>query len=128
MEKLNEYIKRHRQNKEKQLDFTEYLYSLMNEKNVKKASYVYTKVNITKQAWSNIISGKVNPSLNTCIKIALILKLDNHECKYLLKKAGYTLSSSSVFGLIIRYCFENKIYDIYTLNDYLEEYGYNPID
>ena len=52
------------------------------------------------------------------------MKLSNYECKYLLKKAGYTLPTSSKYALIIRYCIENRIYDIYKLNDYLEEYGY----
>ena len=127
MENLKTYIERHRQNEEKKKDFAEYLYALMDERNIKKPSTVYVKANVTKQAWSNIVSGKVTPSINTCIKIALTLKLNNHECKYLLKKAGYTLASSSVYSLIIRYCFENKIYDICSVNDYLAEYGYPPL-
>ena len=44
--------------------------------------------------------------------------------KYLLKKAGYTPSSASTYSLIIRYCIENKIYDLNKVNDYLEEYGF----
>ena len=124
MEELKDFIARHRKNPEKSQKLSEYLYSLINARGIKKDSYVYTKANITKQAWSAIVSDKVNPSINTCIKIGLALELDNHECKYLLKKAGYTLASSSVYALIIRYCFENKLYDLCTLNDYLEEYGY----
>ena len=48
----------------------------------------------------------------------------NHECKYLLKKAGYTLASSSTYALVIRYCIENKIYDLDKVNEYLTQYGY----
>lgn len=62
--------------------------------------------------------------MNTCVKIALAMRLTNHECKYLLKKAGFTLASSSLFALIIRYCFENGIYDIYRVSDMLAEYGF----
>ena len=52
------------------------------------------------------------------------MQVNNHECKYLLKKAGFTLASSSPFALIIRYAIENKIYDLVTVNRFLEENGY----
>jgi len=88
-----------------------------------KPSELYNKANITKQTWSKLIGGEFSPSLNTCLKIVFALGLDNHECKYLLKKAGYTLASSSTQALIIRYCVENKL-DIYTLDEYLSAYGF----
>ncbi len=122
---LNEYIRMHQgASDEKRVSFVEYLYYLMDKYKYTKAQDLYNKANITKQLWSAIISSKCNPSINTCIKIVFAMKLTNHECKYLLKKAGYTLPSSSKYALIIRYCIENKIYDIYKLNEYLEEYGY----
>lgn len=124
---LDQFISEHRKNEEKSDDFISYLYKLFDKHDVKKPSQIYTQANITKQAWSKIISGKCCPTLNTCIKIAFALKLNNHECKYLLKKAGYTLSSSSVFALIIRYCFENGIYDLCTVSDMLEKYGYEDL-
>ena len=124
MEELKDYIKKHKQNKEKSLDFVTYLYQLMDKYGYDKNSDLYNKANISKQSWSLIVSGQVSPSLKTLIKIIFALHLDNHECKYLLKKAGYTLASSSNYALIIRYCLENKIYDLSKLNDYLVEYGY----
>ena len=33
--------------------------------------------------------------LSNLIKVVFALELNNHECKYLLKKAGYTLSSAN---------------------------------
>lgn len=86
---------------------------------------LYNKANISRQLWSSIISEKSHPSLNVCIKIILTLKADNHECKYLLKKAGYTLTSSSKYALIIRYAIENKIYDLFEINEMLSAYGYD---
>ena len=88
------------------------------------APTLYTKANISKQLYSAIISGKANPSLNTLLKIVFAMKLNNHECKYLLKKGSFTLSSSSTYSLIIRYCLENKIYELYIVNDLLASYGY----
>ena len=124
METLEEFIAKHRSSKETALSFVEYLYSLMNKYGFDNPADLYNKANISRQLWSSIISGKSNPSLNVCLKIAFALKATNHECKYLLKKAGYTLASSNKFALIIRYAIENKIYDINEVNTLLEKNGY----
>ena len=124
MEDLKTYINKHHKNLEKTSDFPTYLWSLLEKYGFEKDSDLYRKANISRQHWSLIISGKINPSLQTVIKIVFALRADNHECKYLLKKAGYTLASSSEYALIIRYCIENKIYDLNVLNQYLSEYGY----
>lgn len=124
MESLEEFIAKHRITKEKTSSFVEYLYSLMTKYGFDNPSDLYNKANISRQLWSSIISEKSNPSLNVCLKITFALKATNHECKYLLKKAGYTLASSNKFALIIRYAIENKIYDIGDVNDLLEKNGY----
>lgn len=124
METLQEFINKHSNNKEKTSSFVEYLYSLMDKYGYKDASKLFNKANISRQLWSSIISGKSHPSLNVCLKIVFALEANNHECKYLLKKAGYTLSSSNRYALIIRYAIENKIYDIDKVNALLEENGY----
>ncbi len=122
--KIDEYIKIHTKEKEKGISFVSYLYQLMDKYGFIKASDLYNKANISRQLWSLIISEKTNPSLSVCIKIVFCLHANNHECKYLLKKAGYTLPSSSKYALIIRYAIENKIYDLVELNSILSEYGY----
>ena len=125
MESLEEFIKKHQTTKEKTSSFVEYLYTLMNKYGFENASDLYNKANISRQLWSSIISEKSNPSLNVCLKLALAMKVTNHECKYLLKKAGYTLASSNKFALIIRYAIENKIFDVYKVNELLEQDGYS---
>lgn len=125
METLNEFIAKHQSKKEKSSSFVEYLYLLMNKYGFENASDLYNRANISRQLWSSIISEKSNPSLNVCLKIALTMKVTNHECKYLLKKAGYTLSSSNKYALIIRYAIENKMYSIEAVNDLLEKNGYS---
>ena len=124
MDDLKTYIAKHKANKEKADDFVTYLSNLIKEHGYGKDSIVYNKANVSKQTWSSIMSGKHTPSLHNLIKIVFALELNNHECKYLLKKAGYTLSSSNNYYLIIRYCIENKIYDLSKLNDLLIENGY----
>ena len=127
METVEQFINKHRCSKEKSLDFVSYLYELMDKHGYNKNSDLYKKANIDRQYWSLIISGKRKPSLQTVIKIVFALELDNHECKYLLKKAGYTLASSSEYSLIIRYFVENKIYDLDRLNEHLLKYGYKDL-
>ena len=124
MESLEEYINRHRKNEEKRSSFVEYLYELMDKYGYENASALYGKAGISRQLYSSIISGKSNPSLNVSLKLAFALGVTNHECKYLLKKAGYTLASSNEYSLVIRYAIENKIYDILKVNELLEERGY----
>lgn len=124
METLKEYIERHGSNEEKRSSFVEYLYSLMDEYGFKNASDLYNKANISRQLYSSIVSCNSNPSLNVCLKLAFALGVDNHECKYLLKKTGYTLASSNKYSLIIRYAIENRIYDIIKVNELLEQNGY----
>lgn len=125
MEDIKEFINKHRKTKEKSDDFVTYLFQLIDEKGYKKDSDVYNKANISRQVWHNVISRINPPSLNFTLKVVFALELNNHECKYLLKKVGYTLASSSTYSLIIRYCIENKIYDLDKVNDYLTEFGYS---
>lgn len=121
---LDAYILEHSKSVEKSSSFAEYLYTLLDKYGYSKSSDVYNKAFMSRQLWSSIISSKTNPSLNTCLKIVFALHLNNHECKYLLKKAGYTLSSSSKYALIIRFCIINKIYDIFEVNNLLMQNGY----
>ena len=121
---VEQYIKKHQENKVKSSSFVEYLYTLMDKYGFAKASELYNKANISRQLWSSIISEKSNPSLEVCIKIVFVLKLNNSECKLLLKKAGYTLASASKYSLIIRYAIEHQEYDLIELNNMLEAFGY----
>ena len=101
MESLKEYIAKHKANKEKANDFVTYLYELMDKYGFDKSSDLYDKANISRQHWSKIINEEIQPSLETVLKLVFALKLNNHECKYLLKKAGYTLYSPQLLCLFL---------------------------
>lgn len=124
METLDQFIARHSRNSEKKQSFVEYLYFLMDKYQFTNPADLYTKANISRQLYSSIVSEKSHPSLNVCLKLVFALHCNNHECKYLLKKAGYTLASSNRYALILRYAIENQIYDIYEVNELLEKNGY----
>ena len=122
METLKQFIESQTNDKIRSMSFIEYVYFIMNNKDLK-ASDVYNSVDIDRRTWSKIISNKINPSLEMAVKIAIGLKLSNEECKIMLKKLNYTLSRSSEFSLIIRYCLENKIYDLIKINEMLYSKG-----
>lgn len=121
---LDKFILEHKKSKDRSVSFVTYLYMMMDKYGFENASILYNKANISRQLWSSIISEKSHPSLNVCIKLVFTLKLNNDECKLLLKKAGYTLSSSSEYALIVRYFIENNNYNLQDLNEALSSYGY----
>ena len=127
MESFEAFCKKNYKGEDRSMSFNKYLFKLMREKNIEGPS-LYNKVNMTRQTYSKILSDQMEPSLTNAVKLAIALKCTNTECKTLLKKLGYTLSSSSKFALVIRYCLENKIYDYYKVNDLLMKYGCNPLD
>lgn len=113
---LDEFIK------EKDAGFTETLLALI-KKSGKKNSVIYKKANISKQHFSKIINDpNAKPSKQTAIALALALELDVDGTRDLIGRAGYALTNSSTFDLIIRYFIEHKQFDVIEINIALYEF------
>lgn len=103
--------------------FSELLLRLIDEKGLKD-SEVYKQANIDRRLFSKIRGDEAYvPSKKTAISFCLALQLGVDEANRLLAAAGYTLSSSSRFDLIIMYLLENQEYNIQFANIVLDGYG-----
>lgn len=108
--------------KQEDAGFTETLLKLI-DKTGKKDSEIYKKACLSKQHFSKIRNNPdYKPSKQTAIALALALELDLEATKDLIGRAGYALSNSSKFDLIIRYFIEQKNYNVVQINMALYEF------
>ena len=102
--------------KQKDAGFTQTLLKLIDERG-QKDSAVYKKANLTKQHFSKIRNNpNYRPTKQTAVALALALELDLEGARDLIGRAGYALTDSSTFDLIIRYFIEHKQYDVVQIN------------
>lgn len=128
--KIPDFLKRDREHAEldkvlakKEESFSEMLLRMIDEKGMKD-SEVYKRANIDRRLFSKIRADEdYVPSRKTAISFCLALQLELEEAKKLLATAGYTLSASSRFDLIIMYLIENCEYNIHFANIVLDDYG-----
>ena len=89
----------------------------------KKDSEIYKKALLTKQHFSKIRNNpNYKPTKPTAIALALALELDLEATKDLIGRAGYALTNSSKFDLIIRYFIEQGNYNVVEINIALYEF------
>ena len=86
----------------------------------KKDSEIYKKANVDRKLFSKIRSNPAyKPSKVTALAFALALELDLDDTRTLLGRAGYALTRSSKFDIIVEYFILQKNYNVYELNEVL---------
>lgn len=117
-ENLNKFLS---QNKTK--SFRELLFSYIDRSGLKDSD-VYRKAGIDRRLFSKV---RCNDNYVLCkeniLKLCMTLRLNLSDTSKLLESAGYSLSTTNNYDLILRYCIVNKIYDIDTVWGYLFDYS-----
>ncbi len=89
---------------------------------------IYKKAGIDRRHFQKIRSNSdYRPGRNTVIALAMALELDKKETDKLLGSAGYSLSESETFDLVIQFCLEKKIYNMDDVNQALDYFSLKPL-
>lgn len=84
---------------------------------------IYKKAGIDRRHFSKIkSSSEYVPQKKTILSFVIALELPLVEAEQLLDSAGYSLSRSYLFDVILKFFITEGIYNIDLINEYLIEY------
>ena len=109
---------------EEEMTFSEALLDWLIRKDLNDPD-VYKKANIDRKLFSKIRNNPdYKPKKNTAIALALAMELNLEETKEFIGRAGYALTHSSKYDIIIEYFIRQKNYNVFEINEVLFAYNY----
>jgi hypothetical protein len=108
--------------------FGKELVCLVNAKCGGKASLCYRAAGISRQVYSRIISDSTSKvARRTAYQLCIGLALSRVEADSFLAKAGYAFMPNDIESQAFAYCIQNRIYNLFDINDILVRLGCEPI-
>ena len=102
--------------------FAQTVLRLIDERGLRDAT-VYKRANMSRQLFAKIRrDDDYRPTKKTACALAFALRLSYEDALALLSRAGFTLSHSSKFDVIVEYCLLSNIHNINQLNMVLYEF------
>ena len=98
--------------------FADTLLSMIDQKGYKD-SEVYARANLSRQYFSKLRAGTINPSKRVVCALAVALELTLDETKMLLERAGHALTHADKFDIVVEWFISQGRYDIFLINETL---------
>ena len=89
---------------------------------------VYKRANVDRKNFSKIRCRKnYTPQKRTIVALAIAMRLNLDDTRDLLASAGMLLTNNDKTDLIVTFCIENGIYDIFEVNALLFRFDEQPL-
>lgn len=106
---------------EQDASFSATLFRMIDERGLSDVE-VYKGANLDRKLFSKLRHEDYRPSKYTVVALAISMKLSLKETKDLLSRAGLAFSPNSTFDIIVEYFLENRIFDIFVINEVLFDF------